>query len=111
MQIIQASSAADSPNAHSVRSQILHNTDQVQVVMISIQPGEAMKMHTTPVDAFFYGLEGTGIVEIADERAEMTVGTLVHSPMGIPHRLLNEGQDLFRFLVVKTPHPSRARQG
>ncbi|MHB1319502.1 MAG: cupin domain-containing protein [Anaerolineae bacterium] len=108
MQIVQASSAGDSPNVHGVRSQILLNTDEVQVVLISIKPGEGMKMHTTPVDAFFYGIEGTGIVEVGDERGELGVDTLVNSPKGIPHRLANEGDGLFRFLVVKTPHPSRA---
>jgi quercetin dioxygenase-like cupin family protein len=109
MQITQASSTGDSPNIHGVRSQVLLNTDEVQVVMISIKPGEGMKMHTTPVDAFFYGLDGMGIVEIGDETGEMGVDTLVNSPKGIPHRLSNESDDLFRFLVVKTPHPSRAQ--
>lgn len=110
MEIVQAPKTADSPNIHGVRSQILLNTDEVQVVMISIQPGDGMKMHTTPVDVFFYGLEGTGIVEIGDEQAEMGVDTLVNSPKGIPHRLSNEGEALFRFLVVKTPHPRRAQE-
>lgn len=109
MEIVQAQAAADTPNVHGVRSQVLLNTDEVQVVLISIQPGDAMKMHTTPVDVFFYGLEGTGIVEIGEERGEMGVDTLVNSPKGIPHRLSNESDALFRFLVVKTPHPRRAQ--
>jgi len=110
MEIVQAHSAADSPNVHGVRSQVLLNMDEVQVVMISIQPGDGMKMHTTPVDVFFYGVEGQGIVEIGEERAEMGVDALVNSPKGIPHRLSNESDSLFRFLVVKTPHPRRAQE-
>ena len=102
MEIVQAQAAADTPNVHGVRSQVLLNTDEVQVVLISIQPGDGMKMHTTPVDVFFYGVEG-------EERAEMGVDTLVNSPKGIPHRLSNESDALFRFLVVKTPHPRRAQ--
>lgn len=108
MQITQANSAGDTPNIHGVRSQVILNTDEVQVVMISIKSGDGMKMHTTAVDAFFYGLEGVGVVEIGDERGEMGVDTLVNSPKGVPHRLSNESDALFRFLVVKTPHPSRA---
>ena len=108
MQIVQAAKAPDSPNVHGVRSQVLLNTDEVQVVMITIQPGDGMKLHVTPVDVFFYGLEGTGIVEIGDERGEITADTLVNSPRGIPHRVSNPGEAPLRFLVVKTPHPSRA---
>ena len=109
MQIVQTNNAPESANPHGVRSQVLLNTDEVQVVMITIQPGDAMKLHTTPVDVFFYGLEGTGMVEIGDEQGEMTVDTLVNSPKDIPQRLWNEGSVPFRFLVVKTPHPRRAQ--
>jgi hypothetical protein len=31
---------------------------------------------------------------------------LVDSPARIPHRLMNEGDEVFRFLVIKTPRPS-----
>jgi len=33
---------------------------------------------------------------------------LIESPARIPHRLLNQGDEVFRFLVVKTPKPTRA---
>ncbi len=103
MQVIRATTQQDSPNPHGVKAQQLHGTEHVQVTLITLQPGESLKTHTTPVDAFFYALEGEGIVEIAEERETMTADTLVHSPKGIPHRLLNEGDEVFRFLVVKTP--------
>ncbi len=103
MQVIRATTQQDSPNPHGVKAQQLHGTEHVQVTLITLQPGESLKTHTTPVDAFFYALEGEGIVEIAEERETMTADTLVHSPKGIPHRLLNEGGQVFRFLVVKTP--------
>jgi quercetin dioxygenase-like cupin family protein len=103
MLVVQAKTAQETPNPHGVQAQSLHTTEHVQVTMITLQPGQALKLHTTPVDATFYGLEGEGIVEIGDERATMTADTLVHSPKGIPHRLLNQGAEAFRFLVIKTP--------
>lgn len=57
------------------------------------------------MDVFFYALEGRGIAEVGGERAEIGPNTLVDSPARIPHRLLNEGDEVFRFLVVKTPAP------
>lgn len=103
MKIIEAKNAARTANPHGVSAQPLHGTEHIQVTMITLQPGEALKTHTTPVDAVFYGLEGTGIVEIGDERAAMGQDSLVHSPKEIPHRLINESDSQFRFLVIKTP--------
>ena len=60
-----------------------------------------MKKHTTPVDVFFYILEGKGEVEIGDEIKEVEKDTLIESPKDIPHLLRNTGTNIFRFLVVK----------
>jgi mannose-6-phosphate isomerase-like protein (cupin superfamily) len=70
---------------------------------MQLKPGEALKKHSTPVDVFFYVLEGEGIVEIGDEQQTITKDMLVDSPAKIPHRLMNESDSLFRFLVVKVP--------
>ncbi|MEZ5335128.1 MAG: cupin domain-containing protein [Methanolobus sp.] len=70
---------------------------------MQLKPGDALKKHSTPVDVFFYVLEGEGIVEIGDEQQTITKDMLVDSPARIPHRLMNESDSLFRFLVVKVP--------
>jgi len=108
MKTINALEAAEVPNPHDVSARNLHETEHVQVVMVTLQPGEALKLHVTPVDVFFYGLEGHGIVEIGDEHEEVSPDMLVDSPARIPHRLLNESDAVFRFLVVKTPRPTGA---
>lgn len=90
----KSTESADSP---------LHATENVVVTMIVLQPGEKLRLHATPVDAFFYGLEGKGVVEIGDEHQSISADMLVHSPARIPHRLMNESNSVFRFLVVKTP--------
>jgi len=66
--------------------------------MVTLQPGEALKRHVTPVDVFFYVLEGEGIVEIDDEQEHVSRDMLIDSPARIPHRLLNDGDEVFRFL-------------
>ena len=74
--------------------------------MVTLQPGQALKLHVTPVDVFFYVLEGSGAVEIGGERQAVSRDMLIESPARIPHRLLNQGDEVFRFLVVKTPKPT-----
>ena len=68
---------------------------------MNLKPGQSLKKHTTPVDVFFYILEGKGEIEIGDETKEVEKDTLIESPKDIPHLLRNTGTNLFRFLVVK----------
>ena len=44
---------------------------------ITLEAGESLKKHITPVDVFFYVLEGRGVVEVADERKEVGPDTLI----------------------------------
>lgn len=103
MKIVDAHDVEPTPNPHEVDVRNLHSTEHVQTVLITLQSGESLKLHATPVDAFFYVLEGEGIVEIGEEQETVTQDQLIHSPARIPHRLWNEGDGVFRFLVVKTP--------
>jgi len=106
MKTIKALEAAPAQTPHGVDVRKLLDTEHVQVMFITLKPGEALKRHITPVDAFFFGLEGRGVAEVGDERVELGVNELLHSPARIPHRLLNESDVPFRVLVVKTPRPT-----
>lgn len=97
-------------NPHGVDAKKLFEIEHVQVIHMLIKPGESLKRHSTPVDVFFYVLEGEGYVEVGDEKKLITKDTLVESPKNIPHILYNEGKVDFRVLVVKTPKPSQATE-
>jgi len=77
-------------NAHSVDARNLYNTDEAMITIITLNPGQSLKRHITPVDVAFYVLEGTGIVEIGNEKMEVTKDTLVESPKDILHCWYNE---------------------
>lgn len=93
-------------NPHGVDARKLHGNENVQVVHIQLKPGEYLKKHATPVDVFFYVLEGEGIVEIGDEKLAVSKDMLIESPKNIPHSFSNESSADFRVLVVKTPGPT-----
>jgi mannose-6-phosphate isomerase-like protein (cupin superfamily) len=103
---LQVPESEDVRKVHNISAYPLHANDHVMATMIVLQPGEAMRLHATPVDVFFYALEGTGVVEIGGERQTIVADMLVDSPARIPHRLMNESNAPFRFLVVKTPRPT-----
>jgi quercetin dioxygenase-like cupin family protein len=104
--IVKYEEALDQETPHGVSARRLFDSGHAQVVEIKLLPGESLKKHVTPVDVFFYVLEGTGFVEIGSERAEVSADELIESPKGIPHLLANESDMPFRFLVVKTPSPT-----
>jgi len=105
MKITDVAKVPSGPNPHHVDARKIYDTTNAIAVVITLQPGESLKKHMTPVDVFFYVLEGTGIVEIGSERAEVTRDQLVESPARIPHRWINDSSAVFRVLVVKVPKP------
>lgn len=106
METVKALQAAQVQTPHGVDVRKLLDNEHVQVMMITLNPGEALKRHITPVDVFFYALEGVGVAEIGDEHITLGADELLFSPARIPHRLRNEGSAPFRVLVVKTPRPT-----
>ncbi|KAF5036296.1 Cupin domain protein [anaerobic digester metagenome] len=106
MDIVQMENTPVADTPHKVDVRKLYDTENTMTVHITLQPGESLKKHITPVDVFFYVLEGTGIVEIGDEKKEVGKDTLIDSPARIPHCWYNESDDVLRFLVVKVPRPT-----
>ena len=106
MKITDVSKVMSGPNPHHVDARKVYETTHAMAVVITLKPGESLKKHITPVDVFFYVLEGTGIVEIGNEKATVGKDMLVESPAMIPHRWSNESGAVFRVLVVKVPKPT-----
>ncbi|MEA3477039.1 MAG: cupin domain-containing protein [Bacteroidota bacterium] len=95
---------ADTPHKLDVRR--LYDHDNAQVMHIRLKPGESLKPHITPVDVFFFILEGAVDVLVGDETVRVEKDHLVESPKDIVHCLSNSSSDLSRILVVKAPKPT-----
>jgi quercetin dioxygenase-like cupin family protein len=108
MKITNALTAPDKPNPHGVSAKPIYDSPHAMAVHITLQPGESLKKHATPVDVFFYVLEGNGVVEVGDESAKVSADTIIESPGRVPHRLINDSNGVFRVLVVKTPKPTES---
>jgi mannose-6-phosphate isomerase-like protein (cupin superfamily) len=108
MKITNALTAEDKPNPHGVSAKPIYDSSYATAVHITLLPGQSLKKHVTPVDVFFYILEGSGIVEVGDEKERVSRDMIIESPARIPHRLMNDGQQTFRVLVVKVPKPTES---
>jgi len=108
MKIVEVKNADISQNPHNVDVRKIYDTKNAQAAHITLKPGESLKRHITPVDVFFYVLEGKGIVEVGDEKKEVGPDTLIESPAKIVHCWYNESNEILRILVVKVPRPTEA---
>jgi quercetin dioxygenase-like cupin family protein len=106
MKITEVAKVVPGPNPHHVDARKIYESPHAMAVVITLKPGESLKRHMTPVDVFFYVLEGEGVIEIGDERKTVGKDMLVESPARIPHLWMNESRGTFRVLVVKVPKPT-----
>lgn len=106
MKVTNAKTAPTSPNPHQVKAARVYDSEHAVAVHLTLEPGQSLKRHVTPVDVFFYVLEGTGVVEIGEEQETVGPDSLIESPARIPHCWDNQGDRTLRVLVVKTPRPT-----
>ena len=106
MEITKVNETEIMKNPHGVDARAIYSHENAKVMILTLKSGESLKRHITPVDVFFYVLEGKGIVEVGDEKKEISKDTIVHSPAKIVHCWYNKSEKPLRILVAKTPNPN-----
>ena len=105
MQILSIDNLPTQKTPHKIEAKQIVDEKYAQVVPLKLEVGESLKRHITHTNVLFYVLEGTGIVEIGDEKKKVSKDMLIVSPDGIPHCWYNESDDILRILVIKAPKP------
>jgi quercetin dioxygenase-like cupin family protein len=95
-------------NPHGVDVCQLYNDASAQIMHMTLQPGQSLKPHKTPVDVTFYVLEGQPTIHIGDEEQAFGPDTLIESPAFIVHHISNDTDKTARILVTKAPRPEQA---
>ena len=72
-----------------------------------IPPGRAPE-HSHPYDEVVLVLQGSGVAHLGGAERELSVGTCLHLPPGLPHCLENTGPEVMRVLGVFHPADSPA---
>jgi len=69
-----------------------------------LEPGQTQKIHAhEAADKFYFVLEGAGRFTVGDEEKEVSAGTLVVAPAGIPHGVTNSTTNRLSLLVSISP--------
>jgi len=101
MKIIKVSDLNTFNNPHKIEARKIFENPNATVIHMTLNPGESLQSHVTPVDVLFYVLAGEPDIEIGDEREKISVDSIVESPADIPHCVYNESDSISRFLVIK----------
>ena len=106
MIVKKVSETAIAETPHKVDVRRLYDKDSAQAMHLTLEAGESLKPHITPVDVFFFVLEGSPEILIGQESQIVEANSLVESPKDIPHCISNNSDNLVRVLVVKAPKPT-----
>jgi mannose-6-phosphate isomerase-like protein (cupin superfamily) len=77
---------------------------QVMTGLNCLEPNQSQSVHAHQgADKFYFVLEGRGRFTIGDEEREAGTGTLVIAPAGVPHGVMNKGDERLSLLVGIAP--------
>ena len=84
--------------------QVLYTGENVQLVVMTLTPGEDIGAETHPdVDQFFRVEEGAGEVTINGETTPIKIGTGIVIPAGSKHNIKNTGEEPLRVYTLYAP--------
>ena len=65
-----------------------------------LKPGKEIEAHLDPYEEVYYLLSGRGVMTVGDERQEVTAGDAIWLPRGVPHSMINNGDEDCVILVA-----------
>ncbi len=66
----------------------------------TLEPGGYIPFHTNSLEHEQYVLNGNGKIVLGSEVKEVTAGSIVYMPKGVPHSYENIGTEPFEFLCM-----------
>jgi mannose-6-phosphate isomerase-like protein (cupin superfamily) len=80
------------------------------VSVFQVEPGKTLIAHMHPTHEYWFVLEGTGIMQVADESKRIEVGELIYTPPSTPHMMRNDGTELFRAFCFAQSYEGQGSQ-
>jgi quercetin dioxygenase-like cupin family protein len=65
-----------------------------------LKSGREIEAHVDPYEEVYYLLSGRGVMTVGGERQEVAAGDAIWLPYGVPHSLLNDGDEDCVILVA-----------
>lgn len=65
-----------------------------------LKPGKVIESHTDPYEEIYYLLQGQGVMRVGNEEEKVNAGDAIWLPYGVPHSLVNDGNEDCVILVA-----------
>ena len=106
MKTTRALDVPEAENPHGMSLRPLYASPHFSAIHLMLGSGQSSPQHPAPVDLFFYVLEGSGLIEVGGDSAQVAPDMVCECPAGTAHRLANTGSGPLRILVVRAPQSS-----
>ena len=104
-ELIRPESLADFNDARMGKSTIFMS-DRMLVGLNAFEPGQEHALHGhEDQDKVYHVLEGEGVFLLEDRDIEMSAGTMLVAPAGVPHGVRNTSDERLIVLVFMAPAP------
>lgn len=87
---------------YNLDGHILCSLPGVEVVHLSLKPGEKIEKHINPNDVIFFVVEGKAMFETDTEKELVTKDQVILVPGGTNRGIDNISVSIFKVLVIKT---------
>lgn len=90
--------------ANNAFRKVLYTAKQLQLVLMTLQPGEEIGAEVHPDNDQFFRFEGgTGICRVNDQEYAVSDGFAVIVPAGTRHNVINTGSDPLKMYTIYAP--------
>lgn len=80
---------------------IMFSSEKVEMIHLTLFPGDELVPHSNPFDVVFYVLEGEGILTLGDEMMIMNENQTIDVAKDLQRGWRNVSDEILRLLVVK----------
>lgn len=99
MQITNLNNAKKVP--FNLDGRIMFSDKRIELVHLTLNPGEGLDMHKNPFDVVFYVLEGKGLLTIETESEEINANSVISVSKEKLRAWKNNSKKALRLLVIK----------
>ncbi len=89
-----------------ILSRVIHNDDNVRVVIFGFAPGQELTEHTSKMPALLHVLSGDVKLRLGTDDMEAHTGTWVRMAPNLPHGLLARTPATVLLTLIKAPSGS-----
>ena len=97
--VIQLKDAPKAP--FPLDGRILFTSPELEMIHLTLKPGESTDPHIQPFDVLFYVIDGIGDLIVENDSLKVTAGTLIEIRQGTMRNWINPKKNNLQLMAIK----------